>query len=106
MKYPMILVVGVCLLLTSVPATADQAADEAAIRKLRAQAIEAWNTKNIEILEDIYAEDAWVEEGSKVSAVLKAAPTMFGGEWKNFHIEQLKEIGIVFVTPDVAIFRS
>ncbi len=34
MKYLIILTIGVCLLFASVPAMADQAADEAAIRKL------------------------------------------------------------------------
>ncbi len=43
MKYLMILLVGVCLLIGTVPAVADQAADEAAIRELNKQIYAAVN---------------------------------------------------------------
>jgi len=106
MKHLMILTAGICLLMVSLPVMADQAEDEASIRKLRARAIKAWNTKDLDTIEDIYAEDAWVAEGMKVSELLKAVPALYEGEWKEFHIEQLKEIDITFVTPNVAIFMS
>ena len=45
MKYLMILTVGVCLLIGTVPAMADEAADEAAIRKVVRQITQAFNNK-------------------------------------------------------------
>ncbi len=47
MKYLMILTIGICLLLTSAPAMADQAEDEAAIRKLiEAKLLAAYNNQD------------------------------------------------------------
>ncbi len=45
MKHLLILTIGFCLLLTSVPAMADQAADEAAMRKVAKELNATWNAK-------------------------------------------------------------
>ena len=60
MKYLMILTVGVCLLFATVPAVADQAADEAAVREANEQRIAVWNAK------DVKAYLAFFDEGCKI----------------------------------------
>lgn len=106
MKYLIGLTAGLCLLFASVPAIANQAEDESAIRKFRAQVINAWNTKDLETIEDLYPDDPEVWDGRKLSAVIETVPALFESAWKEFHIKQLEEIGIIFVTPDVAVFKS
>ena len=102
MKYLVILTVGTCLLLSSVPLMADQAADEAAIRNAVKQINEAWNKKDakgmasglIENFENWPGKRKGRKELSEYWASVK-------GQGK-----QLDEIGIIFVTPDVAIFKE
>lgn len=46
MKFALVFAVGLCLLFTTMPTLADQAADAAAIRKAREKRIESYNTKS------------------------------------------------------------
>jgi uncharacterized protein (TIGR02246 family) len=108
MKYLMSLLLGAFLLLSSGPAMADQAEDAAAIRKVREKRIATYNTKNLALVEETIAEDAedWLGEAKGRDAGKRAIAELFEGRWKNLRITQLEEIGIIFVTPDVAIFKS
>ena len=106
MKYLIIFTIGVCLLFSSVPAMADQSEDEAAIRKVREQTNAAFNSHDAEgmaALRDPSAESwnsdikgaAWVEH---YADLFKRQP--------NIKAHCLEEIGIVFVTSDVAIYKA
>ena len=101
MKYLMILTVGVCLL-TSVPAMADQAADEAAIREVVKQCNAAYNKKDAKAMASFLVKnfENWpgTSKGRKQVSEYLASQK---GQYK-----QLDEIGIIFVTPDVAIFKE
>jgi hypothetical protein len=107
MKYLMLLVSGVFLFLSSEPAVADQGADIAAIRQVRERRIATYNTKDVKIFEDTVVEDheSWSGVKGRASLIRRTA-ALFENQWKDIVIEQLEEIGIIFVTPDVAIFKS
>ncbi len=102
MKYLFILTIGFCLLFTSVPAMADQAEDEAAIRKVVEQVNAAYNKKDAKAMASCITEnfENWsgTRKGRKQSSEYWASDK---GQYK-----QLDEIGIIFVTPDVAIFKE
>ncbi len=68
MVYLRILTVGVCMLLASVSATADQAADEAAIRRAIEENFVTWNAKDVGAHVALYDEVAvpW-EHGGKIT---------------------------------------
>ncbi len=119
MKYLMILVGVVCL---SLPACApapepepeaapepvfDQAAEEAAVRKASKQGTAAWNKQDIETISALTDEhiESWRGTLKGKSAWLKNASQTFesqkDGQWK-----QTEDIGIIFITPDVAIYKA
>jgi hypothetical protein len=106
MKYLTILTVGVNLLLASAPAVADQAADEKAIREASDKIMAAYSAHDTKAGEAFYDKtiESWDGSGKGPAAHakmlaegLKNQPKMKG--------ENLDEIGIVFVTPDVAIHK-
>ena len=108
MKKVLILIIGVCLLFTSVPAVADQSVDEAAIRKAMENNFATWNTKDVKGHVALYDEVSvpW-EYGGKITGEgrEKYIATVFTKQ-KDAKAEITKEIGIVFVTPDVAIYKA
>ncbi len=100
MKYLMILTVGICLLLTSVPVTADQAADETAIREANEQRIAVWNAKDAKAYPAFFDKDCTDSfDGGPCSA------DAFQEATKNAKLRVVKDAGVVFITPDVAILR-
>jgi uncharacterized protein (TIGR02246 family) len=107
MKYLLILTVGICLLI-SVPAMADQAEDEAAIRKVEEMYIAAYNAHDSEAVHATYVEDVQVWRGhiSGRAAATKNLAEVFAGPYKNLKVKVENEIGIVFITPDVAIYKA
>jgi len=102
MKYLVILTVGVCLLLTSVPVMADQAADEAAIREVVKQAIAAFNKHDAKGMAafDVENIESWDGKRKGRKQISEFLASMKG------QYKQLDEIGIIFVTPDAAIFKE
>ena len=106
MKYLMILTVGICLLLTSVPAMADQAADEAAIRKVVKETFATWNAKDLEahmaLIDENFVEND-LEKGK--AAHRKRLEKLFSSEGYT-QVKLGEEIDFVFVTPDLAIYRT
>ena len=106
MKYLMILTIGICLLLTSVPAVADQPEDEAAIRKVHEHAyagVKALDAKAwlATATEDI---ETWTG-GLKGRAAIEKYYSEYWGKNKELKFKMVDDIGIVFVTPDVAIYK-
>ncbi len=106
MKYLMILTVGVCLLFASVPAVADQAADEAAIRAAAKQMAAAYSGHDAGGVAASYLEDGEMIRANSSVLVGKAA---INEVYKRI-FESSPEIGtkasvdsIRFLKPDVAI---
>ena len=105
MKHLLILFVGICLLI-SVPVMADQAADEAAIRAAVEQMFAAGNKHDAKALMSLCIEDfeGWSGE-TKGRAAWEEYMSGFFSRQKDLQYEMVDEIGIVFVTPDVAIYK-
>ena len=105
MKHLLILTVGICLLFASVPAVADQAADEAAIRKGMEQMNAAWNKHDIEAFSVFVNEDAESWDGAQDNAAILKDTSQSWDRQKDVQWKVTEEIGIVFVTPDAAIYK-
>jgi uncharacterized protein (TIGR02246 family) len=86
----------------------DQAAEEAAVRGAEEQFIVFWNAHDGKALCASYVEDAqsWSGEWKGRAACETSFGELFAGSFKNFQVELLEELGIVFVTPDVAIYSA
>ena len=106
MKYLIILTIGVCLLFSSVPAMADQAEDEAAIRKVWEQTNAAFNNHDAKGMAALWDQSVESWNGSRKGAaqveyyadLFKRQPRIQSGF--------VEEIGIIFVTPDVAVYKA
>ncbi len=107
MKYLTTLTIGVCLLFSSVPAMAVKAEDEAAIRKVVEQNQAAFNNhdgKGMGALSEISLGENW--DGSYKWT---AGSDNLVDLWKrqpSIQSEILEEIGIIFFTPDVAVYKA
>ena len=108
MRHLLILTVGICLLLTSVPAMSDQAADEAAIRKARKEMIEAVNKHDAKAMVALVAEinENWLGDRKGRKAYEEQTAEGFKTRWKDLKYKDWEEIGIIFVTSDVAIYKA
>jgi uncharacterized protein (TIGR02246 family) len=86
----------------------DQAAEEAAIRKAMEENFATWNAKDVRTHAALYDEVAvpW-EHGGKITKEgrEKLLDTVFTKQ-KDAKAKITKEIGIVFLTPDVAIYKA
>ncbi len=107
MKYLITLTIGVCLLLSSVPAMAVQAEDEAAVRKVVDQLIAAFNNHDakgmgahgdLSVGESWDGSGKWTAENEGMADLFRRQPSI-----KN---KLLEEIGIIFFTPDVAVYKA
>ena len=107
MKYLITLTIAVCLLFSSVPAMAVQAEDEAAIRKVVEQNQAAFNNhdpRGMGALAEISLGENW--DGSyKWTAGAENMVDLFKRQ-PNIKSEILEEIGIIFFTPDVAVYKA
>ena len=106
MKLFLILTVGIALLI-SVPALADQASDETAIREVIKQGFTTWNQHDPKAHMAVYVEDyeSW-DRTRKGRAAFEKYWTEFWGRQKDSQQKLLDEIGIIFVAPDAAIFKA
>jgi len=104
MKYLMIFTVGVCLLVGTVPAIADQAADEAAIRKVMSELNATWNAKELDAHMALIDEDFFMNDGKRGKSTHREwLEKHFSSE--DFSKHKIKETDIIFLTPGVAIYR-
>ena len=85
----------------------DRAADEFAIRKVVEQVNTLHNRRDIKALVALFDEtvEDWAGQTKGRDAMEENVTALFDRE-KNRIQEELEEIGIVFVTPDVAIYKS
>ena len=107
MKYLITLTIGVCLLFCSVPAMAVQAEDEAAIRKVWEQNQAAFNNhdaKGMAALWETSLVESW-DGSAKGAARVEYYADLFKRQ-PSIQSERLEEIGIIFVTPDVAVYKA
>ena len=106
MRYLMILTVGVCLIVASIPAMAEQAEDEAAVRKATEQFMAAYNKHDVKAILALIDEscDNWPGTWKGRAGLQKRYEETFE-QSKDTQVQLLEEIRIVFVTPDVAIHK-
>jgi uncharacterized protein (TIGR02246 family) len=105
MKHLLILAVGICMLI-SVPAIAGQGEDEAAIREAAEKIVALYNSHNAKALVTHFDDSGEFWDGTnKGRAKLEEFFTNVFNRAKNVTLKQLEEIGIVFITPDVAIHK-
>ena len=107
MKYLMILMVGVCLLFAPAPAMADQAEDEAAIREASEKIVAAFNAHDAAACAALYDQKIESLQGSGRAEHEKLVADNFqrNKAVKYSLMKPSDEIGITFVTPDVAIHK-
>jgi uncharacterized protein (TIGR02246 family) len=107
MRLFMVFALGVCLLFSSVPATADQAEDEAAIRKVVEHIYAALQKHDAKAYTALCSEnfETWEGEARGRAAIEKHLSDVFTNA-KDIQYKLLEEIGIVFVAPDVAIYKE
>lgn len=105
MKHLLILTVGICLLI-SVPAMADQAADEAAVRAAYKQLLTAFNNHDARAMMSMAADfiEFW-NGGSKGRIEHEKWYSDYFAKRERIKCEALGEIGVVFTSPDVAIYK-
>jgi uncharacterized protein (TIGR02246 family) len=107
MRAPGILVAAAALLLPSGPGSADQAEDAAAIREVVKQVNARHNEHDVEALVALFDEkvEDWAGGTQGRKAMEETLTDLFAREPNRLQ-QELEEIGIVFVTPDVAIYKS
>ena len=106
MKYLITLTIGVCLLFPSVPAMADRAEDKAAIRKVFEQINAAFNNHDAKGMFALVDESSESWNGSRKGAAQAEYYADMFKRMPSIKSERLKEIGIIFVTPDVAVYKA
>lgn len=93
-------------MIASVPVLADQTEDEAAIRKVVDQVYAAINKHDAKALAALCTEKSENWEGDvKGRAAIETVYSSIFANMKDVQIRPLDEIGIVFVTNDVAIYK-
>jgi ketosteroid isomerase-like protein len=106
MRHAIILLVGISMLI-SVPAVADQAADEAAIRKAMDDLLTIYNKHDENAFAALWDEKTILfttkAEGSTEIAGLIAG--IFERHKRSIQSRELEELGLDFVTADVAVLR-
>ena len=105
MKRLMLLAVGVCLLASLGHVVADQKEDEAAINKVIKAIFDTWNANDGEAMAALF-EDGWLNfAGQQRRADQAQSVKKNHADFKNAKATLIKDIGVVFLKPDVAIQR-
>ena len=106
MKYLMILTVGVCLLFAAVPAVAQSAADEAAVREATKQFMAAYNKHDTKAIVELIDEECrqWGDAVKGKTAYAKWYGERFERS-KDLQVKLSEEISVDFITPDIAIHK-
>ncbi len=99
------LTIAIALLIAVAPVMADQAADEAAIKKAHEQRIAAYNAKDVKAYLTFFDEDCTnAYNGNSCGANIRESGE-FPEARKTNQVKKLEERSIVFITPDTAIHR-
>ncbi|TFB11474.1 hypothetical protein E3V55_03660 [Candidatus Marinimicrobia bacterium MT.SAG.3] len=106
MKYLITLTIGVCLLFPAVPAMADLGEDEAAVRKAWEQSQAAFNNHDAKMMAALSDQSneswdgnrKWTAGADHMADLFKRQPSIKS--------KRLEEIGIIFFTPDVAVYKA
>ena len=95
MRFLMILTVGVCLLFTAMPAIAQSAADEAAIREVSKQAWATYNAKDLKAFMACWGEshEGWDGNIKGLAGLEKAIAKQFK-QSKDGQLKIVEEIGV------------
>jgi uncharacterized protein (TIGR02246 family) len=106
MKYLLVLTVGVCLLVAAVPVMAQSSADEAAIREVSKRAWAAYSAKDLKAFMACYGEnnESWDGDFKGPAGLEKEIARQFK-QSKDGQVKTVEEIGIHFLSPDVAIYK-
>ena len=106
MNYLIMVLVAVCTIFTSIPSVADRTEDEAAIREVIEQSIAAFNRHDAKALYSSSIEETEDWSGTqKGRAALENSIAEWFEQQKAIQEKQKAEIGIIFVTNDVAIYK-
>ena len=107
MKYLLVPMAGLCFFFVSLSAMVAPAADEAAIRTVMEKRKAAFNAKDAQAYAVLHVEsfENWLGTVKDRAAFEKDRSERFERQ-KNEKRELLNEIGIVFVTPEVAIYKG
>ena len=106
MKYLMLLTFGVYVLVSPNPEIAD-IGDEAAVRRAMNQMDQAYNERDDEALLACMDEGFENWQGNHKGREVNVEAFLAGlKSQKNMEYKRFDEIGIVFVTPDVAIYKA
>jgi uncharacterized protein (TIGR02246 family) len=108
MKHLMVFTVGLCLLFVPLPAAADQAADRTAIREAEKIYRDVYNAHDAKAFAATYDDNAenWNGSARGRASIERIYSEFFAGPEKNTQVTLLEEIGIFFVTADVAIYKA
>jgi ketosteroid isomerase-like protein len=107
MKCLLILTVGVCLLFASAPIVANQAEDEAAVKKAVEQTYASGNKHDIEAYMALCAESFESADGKiKGCAAWKKRTMDFFERQQNYRLKPVEVLDIHFVAPNVAIYKA
>jgi uncharacterized protein (TIGR02246 family) len=101
------LTLTIILLFAVVPVMAQSATDEAAVREATQQYLAALKAHDSNALAALHTDDCvnWLGDTNQKERWLQAAKEGWGERWENAQYEILEEIGMVFITPDVAIHK-
>jgi len=97
---------GVYFLVGLVPAMANQVEDEAAIRKVMEKLFSTWNAKDLDVHFALIDESFVENDNEKGKAAHREYLEKLFSSEDYSQIKLGDEIDCVFVTPDVAIYRS
>jgi uncharacterized protein (TIGR02246 family) len=108
MKHLMILTIGVCLLFAAMPVMAQSAADEAAVREAVEKLVATFNTHDMKAMVALMDETSvpWESRAKGSRERQEQYFTEYFAIQKNVNSKITEEVGIVFVTPDVAIYKA
>ncbi|MGB6866858.1 MAG: hypothetical protein WBE11_14310 [Candidatus Aminicenantaceae bacterium] len=107
MKYLKILMICVCLFLLTLPAIADQTADEATVRETVKKALDEFNKRDLNAHLSMLTEDYENWTGSMKGRKVREEHLI--ERWKlqkTAKYNVVEELGIHFVAPNVAIYKA
>ena len=104
----MILTVGVWLFFATAPATAQSAADEAAVREALTQLETAYNNHDEKAVAGLWGDTAieYRRETKGREAIEKRLAGIFDRHKRSIKYQVLEELGFAFLTPEVALVRQ
>ncbi len=105
MKRLLVLGIGVCLLVSLGFVFADQKEDEAAIKQVIKEIFDTWNANDGEAMGALFDEPNYDFTGHSNRADAEAYVKQMHADYKDAKATLIKDIGVIFLKPDVAIQR-